>query len=86
MKPRPTTDDLIAALNAASAAHHDYEANALKGQYDEQWPGWFAAYVLGRLGDFVTPTTLAEWLAGVQGEGDWSINAAEVVTEHLKNS
>ena len=31
-------------------------------QRDERWAGWYAAYVLGRVGDFATPSDLAEWL------------------------
>ena len=73
---RPTTASLIQALKAAGSAHHDYESNALNGQHDEQWPGWYAAYVLGRLGDFVTPTVLAQWLEEAPGSDNWAETAA----------
>lgn len=76
MSSRPTEQELVAALSAAGSAHHEFEVNFLGGVRDEQWAGWYAAYVLGRLGDFTTPTALAGWLAEVSGDGDWSENAA----------
>jgi len=86
MPSKPTVDDLSNALKAASEAHHEFEVNALNGQRDEQWTGWYAAYVLGRLGDFVRPSILSEWLERVRGEGDWSIIAAKYVYEQFRNS
>lgn len=79
----PSREDLARALRAAGAAHHDYETNALQGVRDEQWPGWYAAYVLGRLGDFATPTTLAGWLAEAPPADDWARSAAAFVEERL---
>ena len=72
----PTEQQLRDTLSAAGSAHHDYGANFLKGARDEQWTEWYSAYVLGRLGDFTTPTSLTRWLKAVSGEGDWSQNAA----------
>ena len=74
-------EDLTAALAAAGSAHHDYESRFLGGVRDEQWPGWYAAYVLGRLGDFVTPTELSGWLEAAPLGGDWSSDAAAFVLE-----
>ena len=79
----PSKDELAAALKAAGAAHHDYESNALSGEPDEHWPGWYAAYVLGRLGDFTTPTKLASWLADAPADEDWARSAADHVGECL---
>ncbi len=37
----------IARLLAdTGAAHGDYETTALGGAYDEDWPGWYATYLL----------------------------------------
>ncbi len=47
----PTEQQLSETLTAAGSAHHDYESNFLGGARDEQWAGWYSAYVLGRLGD-----------------------------------
>ena len=79
----PTEQQLRDALSAAGNAHHDYEANFLRGARDERWAGWYSAYVLGRLGDFTTPTSLTQWLETVTGEGDWSQNAAAYVLSSL---
>lgn len=67
------------ALEAAGSAHHDYESNALEGQRDEQWAGWYAAYVLGRLGNFVTPTVLSKWLEQAPSSETWAQSTAEFV-------
>ena len=82
----PSNDELVAALKAAGAAHHDYESNALKGEPDEHWSGWYAAYVLGRVGDFATPTHLAGWLAEAPASDDWAQSAADYVREHVTTS
>ena len=79
----PTEQDLAAALAAAGGAHHLYEANFLDGKRDEQWPGWYAAYVLGRLGDFTSPDTLARWLESAPGSDDWSASTAAHVMRQL---
>jgi len=79
----PTEVQLRDALAAAGHAHHEFETNFLKGVRDEQWPGWYAAFVLGRLGDFTTPTKLATWLAEAPLKGDWSKNAAAHVAAML---
>ncbi len=75
----PAEQELKDALASAGQAHHDYEANFLGGVRDEHWAGWYAAYVLGRLGDFTTPTMLTQKLGTVSAEGDWAENAAAVV-------
>jgi len=75
----PEEQRLKEALAAAGSAHHDYESNYLNGVRDAHWAGWYAAYVIGRLGDFTTPTSLSRWLEEVSGDGDWSENAAAYV-------
>ena len=72
----PTEQQLKETLSAAGSAHHEYETNFLNGVRDEEWAGWYSAYVLGRLGEFTTPTLLTRWLEKVSSEGDWSMNAA----------
>ena len=72
-------------LVAAAAAHEDYERGALRGVVDMQWPGFHAAYVLGRLGDFVPASRLAVLLAGVNPQGEWEAAAAEHVLTKLRS-
>lgn len=71
-------DTLIAALDAAASAHHEFEQVALTGVRDELWAGFYAAYVLGRLGDFLPPSELAALLEEVDGR-PWSEAAADAV-------
>ena len=75
----PTKTELRDALSAAGSAHHDYESQFLNGVRDEQWAGWYAAFALGRLGGFTTPSLLTQWLGEVSGEGDWTTNAVDHV-------
>lgn len=75
-------DELISALDAAAAAHHEFEEVALDGVRDELWAGFYAAYVLGRLGDFLPPSVLAGILESVSDE-PWSEAAADDVIDRL---
>jgi hypothetical protein len=79
----PSRADLREALSAAGSAHHEFEENFLKGERDDYWAGWYAAYVLGRLGEFTTPTQLTKWLQEADGDGDWANFAADYVVGNL---
>jgi len=83
MKGRPSREQLRDALEASGSAHHEYETNTLRGVRDERWAGWYAAYVLGRLGDFFSPSDLAQWLEESPAGEDWSAAAAEYVIGRL---
>jgi hypothetical protein len=74
-----TIDELAAALGDAAEAHHEFEEHALGGERDEQWAGFYAAFVLGRLGPFTTPSRLAAVLAEVDAPDDWAPAAARHV-------
>ena len=41
-----TQADITRLLLQAQDAHHEYEENELDGEYDEEWPAWYAAYVI----------------------------------------
>lgn len=79
----PPQDELEKALRAAGSAHHDYEQVALNGVYDELWPGFYAAFVLGRLGDFTTASTLSQWLEDAPSGDAWAATAAQHVLAQL---
>lgn len=68
----------MAALRGAESVHHEFESVALAGTRDEMWAGFYAAYVLGRLGSFTTASTLARVLERVSGE-PWAEAAADAV-------
>ena len=44
--PAETETSIVQLLADAGAAHGDYEATVLGGVYDENWSGWYAAYLL----------------------------------------
>ena len=71
------------ALKAAARAHHEFQENTLKGVRHEKWAMWYAAYVLGRLGDFTTPSLLTQWLSEVDGE-HWFNKAPLYILSRLK--
>lgn len=81
----PLQQDLEDALVAAAAAHHDYERSVLNGERDAMWAGFYAAFVLGRFGDFASASRLAILLAEVGVADDWSAAAAEHVSRKLHN-
>jgi len=76
-------DDLVLALVAAASAHHEYEDSCLSGEPDERWAGWYAAYALGRLGDFAAPGDLTRWLESAPPGEEWSDAAADHVMRKL---
>jgi catechol 2,3-dioxygenase-like lactoylglutathione lyase family enzyme len=46
--------DLAGALRRAAAAHGEHEK--LTGQYDEEWPDWYAAYIVAEQAGTELPT------------------------------
>ena len=69
--------DLAEVLSAAGSAHHEYQQTALKGVRDELWAGFYAAFVLGRLGDFTAASRLAALLEEVDAS-----SCSEAAAEH----
>jgi len=56
-------EKLIEILRKAGTAHGDYETNILNGVYDDNWPAWYAAYVVGALGiEVIKPAKLTKLL------------------------
>lgn len=82
-RPRLTRDDLRSALKAAGNAHHEYEINALGGVRDPHWAGWYAAYLLGCVGDVALPSDVADWLSKVDDSSDWFEAATRVLCRNL---
>ena len=79
---QPSRDELASALTEAGATHHDYEQITLGGKRDEMWPGFYAAFVLGRLGNFVAASALSAWLAEAPASGYWATSTADYVLEN----
>ena len=85
MADLPSKSALAQALSAAASAHHEYERTALKGVRDDLWAGFYAAFVLGRLGDFAAASRLAALLEEVDAPSNWSEAAAEHVLTQLRS-
>jgi hypothetical protein len=79
----PSKEDLEKTLADAGAAHHEYEQATLGGKRDEQWSGFYAAYALGRVGDFASPSALSRWLEEAPGGEQWAASAASYVLSRL---
>jgi len=82
----PTVGQIQRALEAAGAAHHQYEQHVLRGRRDEQWAGWYAAYVLGRLGDVATPAVMTAWMAETETARPWAPEAAQYLRRCLEKA
>ena len=81
--PIPDMEELAEALTAAGSAHHEYEQKALKGVRHEEWAPFYAAYVLGRLGDFAPASVLTVWLSEAPLADNWAQSAAAHVLAEL---
>jgi len=81
----PTKQQLLRTLAAAGRVHHEFQENTLNGVRHEGWAWWYAAYVLGRLGNFTTPTLLTKWLAEVDDENNWFKSASEHITRKISD-
>lgn len=46
MNQNTTVAQIARLLAEAGAAHHHYEQTALRGVYDQEWPVWYAGYIL----------------------------------------
>ena len=44
-----TKEELTRLLREAEAAHGKYEAEELGGERDEEWPAWYAEFVVNAL-------------------------------------
>ncbi len=84
MNELPTKEQLLKTLIDAGKAHHEFQSNFLGGVRHTQWAGWYSAYILGRLGDFTTPTLLTEWLEEIPNDKGWFRKAAEHIFLNIK--
>ena len=85
MEDLPSAVSLAAALAAVDAVHDEYERVALKGVVDAGWAGFYAAFVLGRVGDFAAASRLAELIEEVEETEDWPAAAADHVLMKLRS-
>ena len=62
-----TTEATLAALlGEANAAHAAYETGELGGVYDQQWPAWYARYLVAHgIGTLLNRAVTAEEMAAL---------------------
>jgi hypothetical protein len=79
----PSENQIKNSLIAAAKAHHEFQENYLSGVRHEQWAFWYAAYLIGRLGDFISPTELTRLLEEVTDEDHWYRSAAKHISKKI---
>ena len=65
----PDKETLSKLLSETWDVHSEYQENYLNGERDAMWAGWYAGFLLGRLGNFTTPTTLTRLLQEMARRG-----------------
>lgn len=68
-------EKLTDLLEQAASAHHAYESEELEGVRDEQWPAWYADYLLNNGLDA---------LLGSQADADDLGSALDEITQQQK--
>ncbi len=87
MSKLPSQGELSALLAETWESHREFQEVYLKGVRDELWAGWYAAYLIGRLGPIMPPSRLAMLLESVDADHDvWTDVAAEKLLTVLGNS
>lgn len=86
--------EVQALLKQAQEAHHLYESEELHGERDEQWPAWYADFLLNNgldelFGSQKSADELSEWLqAAARAAGkddDWAAFTAAFLIERITN-
>ncbi len=85
-------------LSQAGSAHHVFEQTILKGVYDQEWPAWYAQYVIEHglndlLGRPVTVEQLGRFLAEnyelykrENSKLSWADYTAQQINENFGNT
>jgi hypothetical protein len=69
---------IAALLDQAEAAHGVYERGELAGVYDEQWPAWYAGFVVEHgLGEVLGHPVTTEALTALLTRGWHELKSAE---------
>ena len=77
MPDRDRIPAIAALLGEAESAHGVYERGELAGVYDEQWPAWYAGFVVDHgLGDLLGHPVSAKSVAAVLTRGWQELQAS----------
>ena len=80
----PDRETLSKLLTETWDIHSEFQENYLNGVRDEMWAGWYAGYLLGRLGNFTTPTVLTRLLEETVSFKPWADKAAEHLLDYFR--
>lgn len=92
------TAQIANLLSQAGSAHHHFEQTVLKGVYDQEWPAWYADYVIQHgLGELlpspVTVEQLGQFLADnyelykrENSKLGWADYTAQQISENFGNT
>ena len=79
-----TRSELSQLLAEVWASHGEFQRVYLEGVRDDLWAGWYAAYMIGRLGPIMPPSRLALLLESVDAPlDDWTDAAAAALLAAL---
>lgn len=81
----PDKEILSKLLTETWDVHGEFQENYLNGERDAMWAGWYAGYLLGRLGNFTTPTALTRVLMETEKLQPWADSAAEHLLKAFGN-
>jgi len=84
MNTLPSKDELSRTLDTAWDVHREFQKVYLKGVRDEAWPSWYAAFVIGRLGDFTVASLLTKLLEAAPNADNWAEATAEYILNELR--
>jgi hypothetical protein len=85
MSDLPDRKTLVATFASADTAHEEYERTVLRGVADDAWAGFIAAFVIGRLGEFVSAGRLTLLISEVDESEGWPEAAADHVLMKLRS-
>jgi hypothetical protein len=85
-------------LSQAGSAHHHFEQTVLKGVYDQEWPAWYARYVIAYgLEELLSTTVPVEQLSQFLAENyelykrensplGWADYTARQINKNFRNT
>ena len=86
MRSIPSEKQIKHALIEAAKTHHEFQDNYLAGVRHEQWAFWYAAYMLGKLGEFISPTKLTRLMEEAPDQKQWFSSAAKHISDNISFS
>lgn len=84
MDKLPNQEELSKLLQEVWDTHSEFQHVYLNDVHDEMWAGWYAAFLIGRLGHIAPASQLTNLLEEVGGQENWTVRAAAHLLENLQ--